>query len=212
MRLTELQLDVLGELCNMGLGAAASSLSGMVGAEVELSIPHVEIVSIAEVASKLGIDEERTLKGVCQHFGGTLGGDALLLFPDQDSLNLVRLMLAHSGIAESESLNELEEEALLEVGNVILNAILSVLADAFEIELNMGLPSRLEGTGIGVLKKAGAGDAGPIDGQVLVVGIDFSVQGNPVTGYVSLVFEVGAADELTRQVDHYIREKLGTHA
>lgn len=209
MDLSELQLDVLGELANMGLGAAAASLSEMVNDEVVLAVPKVEFIPKSDIASRLGIDERKSLKGVEQKFQGDLRGNAFLLFPDGHSLNLVRLLLSNAGISDSENLNELEEEALVEVGNIILNATLSVFADTLEIELNTGLPNRVEGKGAeGVKTLFGVGlEAG--DNELLLIGIDFSVHEQPVTGFVALLLEVGSVQKLAERVDHYIQEKLG---
>lgn len=209
MKLTELQLDVLGELANMGLGAAAASLSEMVHDEVVLAVPKVEFVPRADIVNRLGISPDKILKGVEQKFQGDLRGNALLLFPDGHSLNLVRMLLSKSGLSDTEYLNELEEEALVEVGNIILNATLSVFADTLEIELNTGLPSRVEGHGLGVMDtifNIGGEAAGS---EVLLIGIDFSVHEQPVTGFVALLLEVGSDEKLGDRVNHYIEEKLG---
>ena len=111
MELTALQLDVLGELANMGLGTAAASLSEMVNDEVVLAVPKVEFIARADVMNRLGLAPDKMLKGVEQVFSGTLRGHALLLFPDGHSLSLVRMLLANTGMSDSEYLNELEEEA-----------------------------------------------------------------------------------------------------
>ncbi len=209
MKLTELQLDVLAELCNMGLGTAAASLSEMVASEVLLSVPRVEFVPRADAVRRLGVGRESVLKGVRQHFAGEVGGSALLLFPDEHSLNLVRMLLAQAGIADSGALSELEQEALLEVGNIILNATLSVFADTLEFDLHMGLPDRFEGRGQGALDSVFEEGSEEVDEEILVVAIDFSVSAQPITGWVSLLLEVGAARRLTDKVNTYLEEKLG---
>ncbi len=209
MQLSELQLDVLAEVCNMGLGVAAASLSEMVGDEVELSVPKVEFMPRAEVVRRLGVEHKEVLKGVEQQFGGDIGGHALLLFPDEHSMNLVRLLLANAGLSDSGALNELEQEALLEVGNIVLNATLSVFADTLELDLGSTLPNRVEGLGREVVDSIFERNPDTIDDEVLVVAIDFSVHEQPVSGWVSLLLELGAARTLTDKVSLYIEQKLG---
>lgn len=94
---------MLGELANMGLGAAAASLSEMVRDEVVLAVPKVEFVPRAEIVRRLRIDPDKTLKGVKRKFLGDLRGSALLLFPDSHSLNLVRMLFSNSGLSDDES-------------------------------------------------------------------------------------------------------------
>ena len=52
--LNELQLDALGEIFNIGVGRAASSLSLIVSDEVLLSAPRVQIVHREQAAEILG--------------------------------------------------------------------------------------------------------------------------------------------------------------
>ena len=209
MELNALQLDVLGELANMGLGTAAASLSEMVNDEVVLAVPKVEFIARADVMNRLGLAPDKMLKGVEQVFSGTLRGHALLLFPDGHSLSLVRMLLANTGMSDSEYLNELEEEALIEVGNIILNATLSVFADTLEIELNTGLPNRVEGRGAGVIDAIFDLEPDSTGSEMLLIGIEFSVHEKPVRGFVALLLEVGSLLKLTESLDHYIEDKLG---
>ena len=45
LNLTELQRDTITELLNIGMGRAAAALNDMVGEEVALSVPSVEVLS-----------------------------------------------------------------------------------------------------------------------------------------------------------------------
>ncbi|MBF0285170.1 MAG: hypothetical protein HQL51_12030 [Magnetococcales bacterium] len=58
-----------------------------------------------------------------QCFTGELEGAALLIFPSANSLQLVRELLHDD--APLETLPQLEQETLLDVGNIILNAFLA---------------------------------------------------------------------------------------
>jgi chemotaxis protein CheC len=88
--LTELQLDSLTELVNIGVSRAAHSLREMVGAQVHLSVPTVKLVSRAEAIAILSEREISNLVAVHQVFEGDITGRALLIFPETKSLELVR--------------------------------------------------------------------------------------------------------------------------
>ena len=92
--LTELELDALTELVNLGVSRAAHSLREMVGEQVLLSVPRVSLVSRTEAIGILGEREDSRLVAVHQVFQGDITGRALLIFPETKSLELVRAVRA----------------------------------------------------------------------------------------------------------------------
>ena len=117
--LSELELDALTERVNIGVGRAATSLREMVGEQVFLSVPNIALVSREQAVAILGQRENSQLVGVHQVFEGDITGRALLIFPETKSLELVRALTG--GELPLEEIIDLEEEALAQTGNVILN-------------------------------------------------------------------------------------------
>ena len=141
MALTELQLDALTEIFNVGAGRAASSLSEIVGDEVLLSIPKVEFYRANDVnARALSLSSAR-LGSVKQKFTGPLNLTASLLFTEERALEIVQEMLGSE--VHMADLVEYEQEAMCEVGNIILNACLSAMADMLLIAFESTLPEYL---------------------------------------------------------------------
>ncbi|QWR77545.1 chemotaxis protein CheC [Candidatus Magnetomonas plexicatena] len=132
MELSELEQDALKEFFNMGLGMAADSLSQMVKKEILLSLPQLAVVSHKEAVELVDHKDEGKLVAVRQNFLGELYGTALLIFPGGKSLELVRTLLGDD--VPLETLTELEQETLLDVGNVILNAFLSSFTQMMSID------------------------------------------------------------------------------
>jgi len=112
--LGELELDALTELVNIGVSRAASSLGSMVKEQVLLSVPSVMIVSRSDAASRVGEARENLLVAVRQAFYGDISGRALLIFPEKNSLELVRAVVGDQ--LSLEDILELEHEALTEIG------------------------------------------------------------------------------------------------
>ena len=136
--LNELQRDALGEIFNIGVGRAAASLSQIVNDEVLLSAPSVQVVNGKEAALMLLGTELRQLSTVSQTFSGPFKAEATLVFPETNALEIVRLMVGpHMSVEE---LSEFEQEAMCEIGNIILNACMSSLADFFHINFDSTLP------------------------------------------------------------------------
>src|SRR3954467_15499889 len=88
--LSEIEQDVLAEIANMGVSRAAVSLRQMVGEQVLLSVPAVNIVTRLEASRLAQRGNVSKLVAVQQSFDGPFSGRALLIFPEAQSLELVR--------------------------------------------------------------------------------------------------------------------------
>ena len=137
--LTDLHIDALSEVFNVGAGRAAASLSEIVGEEVKLSIPSIEIFSRQDVNTSALSLEQTQFGSVTQHFTGPLSVDAMLLFTEESALEIVRDMMGSQ--ISIEELVEFEQEAMCELGNIILNACLSAISDVLKVELESSLPA-----------------------------------------------------------------------
>lgn len=200
IQLNELQQDMLAELFNLGMGNAANALSEMVEEEVLLSIPQITFMQKAELTKILEADSGGHISGVSQQFQGMILGEALLTFPTPQSLELVRLLLQDT--VELENLTEFEEEALTEVGNIILNAGLSSLADIFEDEITSDLPVFNSGSCAEVIEDND--HAIKTQETVLYLQVDFTIEKKDIKGYVVYLFDVESMAKLSTLIENYI--------
>jgi chemotaxis protein CheC len=192
--LTEIERDAFAEIANMGVSRAATSLRQMLGEQVLLSVPAVHIVS-RETAARLA--ERGTgsrLVAVQQGFEGPFSGRALLIFPEAQSLELVRTILG--GEQSLEDVIDLEQEALAETGNVILNACLATIANVLRKTMRMSLPTVIRGDGATLF-------AAPSDGAnlVLFLYIDFTIKSRDMHGFIALLMDlpsIAAMKEIVR--------------
>lgn len=70
MSLAELERDALTEIVNIGVSRAASNLRKMIGDQVFLSVPSIEILSRRRAARLIGEREVSELIAVRQGFSG----------------------------------------------------------------------------------------------------------------------------------------------
>lgn len=194
--LTELERDALGELSNISMARAATSLRKMVEHEVRLSVPSVEILSREDAAARV-LGSNPTLVGVRQDFSGALSGRALLLFPEAGSLELVRLVVGRQ--LALEDIVELEDEALSETGNIILNSWVATIANLLKQSLKVSLPVVVRGDNRTIFEFEVAGDS-----LVLFLRIKFEIKQQEVHGYVALLMDVPSIDALRVLVAQYI--------
>src|SRR3984957_16098227 len=201
--LGELELDALTELVNIGVSRAATSLGSMVGEQVLLSVPSVVVVSRAMAAELIGQPGNELLVAVSQAFHGEVSGRALLIFPERNSLELVR---AVAGVHLTlEDILELEHEALAEIGNIILNACMATVANLLQRNLTMSLPEIVRGTSDGLFDVA----VSMSDDIVLFVHINFSLKGREIVGYVAMVLALASLESLKQLVAAFIRRTAG---
>lgn len=196
--LTELQHDALVEIFNMGVGNAASAMSGIVHEEVTMSVPTITFQSRTDAATTLGNKESRNICGISQHYQGAFTTDAILMFPEEKSLEIVRLMVGDS--VSMEELTEMEQEAMSEIGNIILNACVGTLANIFKHELQGSLPSYHVGSSSDILE---VNDNSSQD-VVMMLHIDFVLERHEIHGYVAFLLDMSAMLDLRLQIDQYL--------
>jgi chemotaxis protein CheC len=201
--LSELELDALTELVNIGVGRAASSLGTMVREQVLLAVPSVMLVSRSRAAELIGPSRNELLVAVSQAFHGDVSGRALLIFPEKNSLELVRAVAGEH--LSLEDILELEHEALAEIGNIILNACMATVANLLQRNLTMSLPEIVRGTSDGLFDVA----VSMSDDIVLFVHINFSLKGREIVGYVAMVMDFASLESLKQLVAAFIRRTAG---
>ena len=202
--LDDLELDALTELVNIGVGRAAASLREMVGEQVHLSVPSVSLVPRDEAIRILDGGENRKLVAVHQVFQGDITGRALLIFPEAKSLELVRAVTG--GDLPLEDIIELEQEALAETGNVILNGCLATMANMLQRSLRMSLPEILRGECTIFFSLAPPPEAGDI---VMLLYIDFAVRQRDISGHIAMLMDMPSLRTLKELLREFIEREVG---
>ncbi|MCZ8156605.1 MAG: chemotaxis protein CheX [Leptospira sp.] len=198
--LTELEQDAINEIFNISLGGAAKLLSEMISNEILLTVPSLRIVKLEEA---LHIESLKNFQ-VCsieQKFTGGLGeGSAFILFHKDSSLEIVRMMM--KDYVEINEVSHFEKDALSEIGNIILNSILSNLAKMSEKKIETEIPEFFLGEYEEVLKR----DEKSIEkvDSILLAYIDYHVKGKDIKGYIFFLLEF----ETIKQLSKILLEKL----
>ena len=205
--LAELERDALTEIVNIGVSRAASSLRKMVDDQVLLSVPSIEVLSRRRAARLISEREASQLVAVRQDFSGAFSGKALLIFPEQNSLELVRAVTGDE-LAPAEVV-DLEQEALAETGNVILNSCLATIANMLRRSLTMALPQVLRGNGASLFELDQDAAA---DGLVLFLYIDFSVRNRSIRGYIAMIMDLPSLTTLKELLGEFIDRVVGGDA
>jgi chemotaxis protein CheC len=124
---TELQLDALRELANIGAGTAATALSQMLGQEVTLSVPRALALTLADAVAAAGPPED-VVTSVVIPLEGDLDALVLLLISTDDAQTLCGLLGVEAG-------TEVGDSALAEIGNILGASYMNSLAAMTGLEL-----------------------------------------------------------------------------
>mgnify|MGYP001598226982 CR=1 FL=1 len=189
------QIDALSEIFNLGVGKAAAAMGRLMHDEVLLSVPHVSIFTVSEAAQQLGAAGS-TMHGIRQPFRGVFNGDALLIFPGDKSLEIVRIVAGQS--VPGEDLSAIEQDAMSELGNVMLSACLAALADLLGNEFELSPP------------RVDVGDSRTILGTriqnhlVVFLHIRFELLSSQIEGFVVFVLNTTSLVALRAAVDRLL--------
>lgn len=131
--LSEMELDVLKELGNIGAGHAATSLSKLLNKDIYLSVPEVKIGEIKNLSSEFIGEVIAGVIVALQDLEEKRSGYLYIMFPEESARKIAGDLFG---------LEELDEEmyasTIMEVGNILSSSFCDASADFMDIIL---LPS-----------------------------------------------------------------------
>jgi len=202
--LDDLERDALTELVNIGVSRAAANLRKMVGEHVLLSVPSVEVITREGAATLIRERESGELVAIRQDFEGVFSGRALLIFPLSNSMALVHAVTG--GALSAEDAADMEDEALAETGNVVLNSCLATMANMLQRPLTMALPEVIRGDG-SMLFNLPPEDAD--GGVVLFLYINFAINDRNIRGYIAMLMDLPSLQALKGLIADFIERVIG---
>lgn len=199
MVLGEFEQDALTEIFNVGMGLAADALQQMTGQHVPLSVPVVALGTQA-IAHQIHAGREQPLVAIRQTFHGEFATEAVLMFAQDSCLTLTRMMVGPE--LAPESLDEVMADAMSELGNIILNAVMAELGDELGVGLEGSLPTVGVMTASGLFADAPGEASGA--GEVLVLMVDFQFSEPLVPCYMAFLLDRASSECLIAHLRHYL--------
>jgi chemotaxis protein CheC len=177
-------LDVLRELMNIGVGRAARAISELSGREVALRVLEVTLLDLADLRQLSDLGGQINLR-VSQTFRGPVGGYALFALNRPGAVRLARLLLDKA--EDDLAFDELEQSALLELGNIVIGSALGMLASELRVTLRYDLP-QLQLRGIDTVSDLFADLPDTRGLHALVMRASLSLREDKVNGYLIILF------------------------
>lgn len=198
--LNERQKDALTELINIGFARTAASLSDLTGSRVLLEVPQVSLHPIEELSAKLATFVDDEVATVQQIFTGPVSGNALLVLNYDGAVILTDLLTPNTN-SHTNRLDVSASEVLTEVGNILLNACLSMFGNVLQIQISFSVP-RLHLDALDVLLNSLVIGKEELRYAILIY-TAFHLRDNSVKGYLIMVLGVGSLDYLIDAIDRW---------
>ncbi|HTY15140.1 MAG TPA: chemotaxis protein CheX [Methanoregulaceae archaeon] len=189
-------VDAVTEIVNIGVGKAAGQLNQMTGSHIRLQIPSLSIVPFAKISSsETAIFSGDKLSAVLLNFRGSFSGISAVVFPPESASALVMLLTGEK--EDSQDLDPMRIEALKEVGNIIINAMMGSIANVLSEHLEYSIPTYYEGS---ILETTAIKRKRTGDDWVLIARTNFLIESINIQGDILLLLEVGSLDRLVESI------------
>lgn len=202
IKLSEMEMDALREIGNVGVGNAVTALSKLLNKKIDINIPETKFVPLSEFAKEAG-GPEKIVIGIYMGISGDLTGETIFLFSKESALELVDLMMGQEP-GTSKIFEENAESAFKEMANIFSGAYLSALSNMLELKQFPGIPhvaqDMIQSIVDFVLCKVGESAD-----EILCVKTKISMEGHNINGEYILMFE----QESLRQLINRLKEKFG---
>ena len=136
MELDQTKKDILKEVANIGAGNAATAFSGMIGQEINMTVPKVELVKIQDLPAITG-DEEEFIACIMINFSGEISGKILLVVDMENVEKMLKLIFSTDDLPGK----EMQHSALNELGNILSGAYLKAINDFTDLDLDQSVPA-----------------------------------------------------------------------
>jgi chemotaxis protein CheC len=188
---TELQLDALRELANIGAGNASTALSGMLGRVVDLSVPLAHVLPMIEAVEAIG-PPETEVTAIALGVTGDLPATVLLLLTPEHADTICGLL----GLPPD---SELAPSALGEIGNIVGTSYLTALAGMAGMNIEPTPPATTTDMLGALVESVIAVRAADTD-HVLLLDSNLVVEGEDCSIIFLLVPDQGGAEDLLHRL------------
>ncbi len=136
--LSDMQIDVLREVGNIGSGNATTALSSMVGKMIDIEVPKVEVLDFNDAIEAVG-GPEKVIAGVLIRINGDIDGMIMFLF-EQNLISLIEQTFFGEAPESIFSLNEAQMSALTEMGNIMAGSYVNAISQLAGMTIDVEVP------------------------------------------------------------------------
>lgn len=132
----DMEKDVVGEIANISMGTAATTLSTLLGKKVDITTPRVSLTTKDELQKEY----PSPFIVVDVHYTAGLEGNNVLIIRESDVAVIVDLMMGGDGMAPPTELTELHFSAISEAMNQMMGSASTSMATMLKKKIDISPP------------------------------------------------------------------------
>ena len=135
--LNEMEQDTLGEIANISMGTAATTLSQLLGKKVDITTPRVDVATSDQIRNDYPIPSV-----ICDvKYKAGIEGSNLLILSQRDGSVIVDLMMGGDGKNPSPELSELQISGISEAMNQMMGSAATSMSTMFNAMVDITPPN-----------------------------------------------------------------------
>lgn len=175
-QITDMHLDVLKEIGNIGAAHAATSLSQLLGRKIDMLVPKVNLVSFDEMFDLAG-GAEKIVAGIYLRIQGDLSGSMFFVLPIDSANQFIRRLIGDADFDfHSVPISEIGISAMQELGNILSGSYLSALSDFTGLKIHPTVPA-LSVDMVGAIVSFGLIEVSHYSDEVIVIDTRINEEG-----------------------------------
>lgn len=135
--LTDAEIDAVGEIANINMGTAATTLSTLLNNKVTITTPRVSYVTVDELSEQY----DRPCVFIHISYIEGIDGNNILILKEQDVKIITDLMMGGDGSNTESELSELHLSAISEAMNQMMGSAATSLSSMLERKVDISPPS-----------------------------------------------------------------------
>lgn len=135
---SDILLDIVREIINIGMGEAANALSRLVNNRVVIRSPDVRVIDLAAIHDYIRDQVASIGVYISQNFSTLVKGRTILFYTRECSISLLNSV--YGGSLKTSTLTESGIATLNEIGNIIMGSCMAEISNAIQGKITFDLP------------------------------------------------------------------------
>ena len=191
--ISDIHMDALQEISNIGLGNAATALAELLNKRVEIAVPKANFIDFEKVFSLTGGMEE-VVSCVNLSVEGDITGTVMFMFSEQSTYDLVDMLMGYEN-GTTTMLDDMGISAISEIGNVLTGSFINAIGGMTGLNMNTSVPMFAFDM-LGAILSASLVASGYWDDKILVIETLFFQNNDKIKGHFFLLPETGSLSGL----------------
>ena len=192
-----LEFDILKEIGSIGGGDAATALSSMLNAKVNMSMPAVKVLGFNPALNLLG-DPEELVAAIFVEMSGELEGVMLFILTKEFADEIVQRMLGKGGVDMLE-LDEIDSSVLTEIGNIVISSYITAMSSLANVEVELSVP-QFTANMLGGILSVPIAVMGQHSDRIMMITGEFKIDGKALNSNMLLLPDVKSLNVLMKKL------------